>query len=243
VDKRARGATPGIQSVERAAQLLSIFSVEEPELTLHDLVARTGVSRATVHRYALALRQAGLMRSGPDGAYGLGPRLIQLAAVALAGFGVVKAAGPYLDDLATHAGHTAVLSVWDGQAPVVVRVAETTRRPVRVTVAIGTRLPPHSAQGIVFRAFRPAGGGQRRLAAARRGGFAGDASVVPGVAAIACPVFEGAEIAATLALVGTQELLATGAETRPLRLLRDAAAALSREMGHLPAERSQLESR
>lgn len=205
------------------------------------MAVQTGMSRATVHRYALALRQAGLMRVGTDGAYALGPRFIQLAAAALTGLEVAKAAGPYLEQLSARAGHTAVLSVWDGGAPVVVRVVEAKQRPVHVTVATGTRLPPRSAQGVIFRAFRTQSRREPHLADVRRNGFACDASVVPGVVALACPVFQGAEIAATLALVGTQELQAKAVVAAALRLLRDAAAALSGDLGHVPEKGGSLE--
>ena len=46
-----------------------------------------------------------------------------------------------------------VLSVWDGEAPVVVRVDANTGRLVRIVVATGSRLPMDSAQGRVFAAF------------------------------------------------------------------------------------------
>src|SRR5205085_1580495 len=50
------GDAPVNQSVERAVRLLSFFSPEEPELTLTQLTQRLGTSKATTHRYTLALR-------------------------------------------------------------------------------------------------------------------------------------------------------------------------------------------
>ncbi|MBD0318595.1 MAG: helix-turn-helix domain-containing protein, partial [Thermoleophilia bacterium] len=70
---------PVNQSVERAARLLALFSVEEPELSLAEVTARLGTSRATAHRYATALRRVGLLRATPAG-YTLGPRVVELAA-------------------------------------------------------------------------------------------------------------------------------------------------------------------
>ena len=54
--------TPVNQSVERAVRLLGFFSADEPELTLPPLSERLGTSRATTHRYTVALRQVGLLR-------------------------------------------------------------------------------------------------------------------------------------------------------------------------------------
>jgi DNA-binding IclR family transcriptional regulator len=135
---------PAIQSVERAARMLGVFTVEHPQMTLGDLTTRMGMSKATVHRYATALRNAGLLRL-TAGFYTLGPRVVELASAALAGLGVMKVAGPYLERLVAQTGQTAVLSVWDGEAPVVVRVDDNTSRLVRIIVATGSRLPMDSA--------------------------------------------------------------------------------------------------
>ena len=56
------GDSPVNQSVERAVRILGFFSAEQPELTLSELTARLGTSKATTHRYTLALRRVGLLR-------------------------------------------------------------------------------------------------------------------------------------------------------------------------------------
>src|SRR3954453_4687796 len=152
VAKVSERPLPAIQSVERAARMLGLFTVDEPQLMLSDLTARMGMSKATVHPYATALRSASLLRF-TGGYYTLGPRVVELASAALAGLSVMKVAGPYLERLVAATGETAVLSVWDGEAPVVVRVDDNRSRVGRVCVATGSRLPQDSAQGQVFRAF------------------------------------------------------------------------------------------
>lgn len=222
---------PAIQSVERAALMLGLFTVDEPQLTLGDLTTRMEMSKATVHRYATALRNAGLLRL-TDGFYTLGPRVVELASAALAGLGVMKVAGPYLERLVAQTGQTAVLSVWDGEAPVVVRVADNTSRLVRIIVATGSRLPLDSAQGQVFRAFMmEASAADPALDRVREQRIAHYAAVVDGIAALACPVFQGADIIATLALVGTTASVETEVDAPMSRALRDAAENLSTELG------------
>jgi DNA-binding IclR family transcriptional regulator len=228
------GEIPVNQSVERAARMLGLFSVDEPELTLPAITARMGMTRATAHRYATALRHAGLLRSAA-GSYTLGPRVVELAAAALAGLGVVKLAGPYLERLVTETSHTAVLSVWDGEAPVVVRVADNTDRLVRIVVATGSRLPPQSAQGTVFRAFME---GSPELAGVREQQLAFYSQVVEGIAAVAAPVFQAGEVVATLALVGTTASISNDPEAEMARALRATAEGLSTELGFVSAERS-----
>jgi len=222
---------PAIQSVERAARMLGLFTVDEPQLMLSDLTARMGMSKATVHRYATALRNAGLLRF-TGGYYTLGPRVVELASAALAGLSVMKVAGPYLERLVSETGETAVLSVWDGEAPVVVRVDDNSSRLVRIVVATGSRLPQDSAQGQVFRAFMER---DPELEQIRRERIAHYAAVVDGIAALAAPVFQGEEIVATLALVGTTASIEAAGEMSGL--LRDAAENLSTELGFVEPER------
>ena len=106
---------PVNQSVERAVRLLGFFSPEEPELTLAQLTQRLGTSRATTHRYTLALRRVGLLRFDAGAAvYSLGPRIVELAATALAGLRIVRIAGPTMERLVTELNDTVVLSIWDG---------------------------------------------------------------------------------------------------------------------------------
>jgi DNA-binding IclR family transcriptional regulator len=135
-----------------------------------------------------------------------------------------------------------VLSVWDGEAPVVVRVAANTDRLVRIVVATGSRLPLDSAQGKVFRAFLTRDGGAE-LERVRRDRVAFNAQVVDGIAALAAPVFQGPEITATLALVGTSAAIQTGPSSVMARRLRGAAEALSAELGFVMIKGGRDEGR
>jgi DNA-binding IclR family transcriptional regulator len=220
---------PVNQSVERAARMLGLFSVDEPELSLSELTNRMGLTKATGHRYATALRRAGLLRAS-NGLYSLGPRVVELAAAALAGLGVIRVAEPYMLRLVTDTGQTTVLSVWDGEAPVVVRVAENHERLVRIVVAAGSRLPADSAQGQVFRAFLE-DNDDPALASVRRDQLAATAVVVDGVTAVAAPVFQGEEIVATMALVGTSATIDAEPGSVMAAALRNAATGLSTELG------------
>jgi DNA-binding IclR family transcriptional regulator len=228
---------PVNQSVERAAQLLGLFSVDEPDLTLGEITARLGTSKATAHRYATALRQAGLLRLG-GGSYTLGPRIVELAATALAGLRIIKVAGPYLERLVSELNETAVLSIWDGEAPIVVRVEDNTDRLVRINVRTGSRLPLDSAQGKVFRAYLGDEEGDR-LRDVRDAGLAFTGRVVEGIAALAAPIFQGEEIVATMALVGTTAAISPDSGSAMGLALCDAAAGLSAELGFLPPERRE----
>jgi DNA-binding IclR family transcriptional regulator len=242
VSQLLNAGTPVNQSVERAVRLLGFFSPEEPELTLTRLTERLGTSKATTHRYTLALRRVGLLRfDSGTGLYSLGPRIVELAATALAGLRIVRIAGPTMERLVAELNETVVLSIWDGEQPTVVRVDDNTDRLVRIVVRTGARLPRvESAQGKVFLSVGP---DAAELAAAERETIhetriAVNSQVVEGIRAIATPIFQGDEVTAAMALVGTISSLPDDPRSVPAVRLRAAAEALSAELGFLTDERS-----
>ena len=234
------GDSPVNQSVERAVRILGFFSAEEPELALAELTARLGASKATTHRYTLALRRVGLLRfDAASGVYSLGPRIVELAATALAGLRIIKVAGPTMERLVATVNETVVLSIWDGESPVVVRVDDNTDRLVRIIVRTGARLPrTSSAQGKIFLAF---GGESSELDESERASIlehrvAVNSQVVDGIRAIATPVFQGDEIAAAMAVVGTIASLPEDPGGEIARHLRAAAEQLSAALGFVSDE-------
>jgi DNA-binding IclR family transcriptional regulator len=243
-DPRVRiGGTPLNQSIDRAVALLGFFTPERPELSLSELMSRLGTSKATAHRYALALRHAGLLRYEPRRqVYALGPRIIELAASALAGLRIVKIAGPHMERLVARLNETVVLSVWDGESPVVVRVDDNTDRIARIVVATGTRLPFDSAQGKVFAAFGADGAARsvdgHELTRVRRARVAVNSRVVQGIRAVATPVFQETDLVAAMAVVGTTAGIPEDPMSAVAAALRDAADVLSAELGFLHDERS-----
>jgi DNA-binding IclR family transcriptional regulator len=228
--------------------MLGLFTPERPELTLAGITAAMDTSKAATHRYALALRHAGLLRyDTARQVYTLGPRIVELAASALAGLRIIKVAGPHMERLVARVNESVVLSVWDGESPVVVRVEDNTDRVVRIVVRTGTRLPPSSAQGKVFAAFGAVGPSavrragatardRRELARVRRHRVAVNSQVVQGIRAIATPVFQNTELAAAIAIVGTTAGVPEDPWSPLAAALRDVAEALSAELGFLPMD-------
>lgn len=233
---------PAIQSVERASRILGFFTASRPRLSLSEITARLGMSKATAHRYAMALRQVGLLRYDASTLqYSLGPQVLVLAAAARAALPIVTLAGPAMEELVGEVNETVVLSVWDGETPVVVRVDDDTDRVIRVSVRAGARLAPFtSAQGRVFSAFLPdsavpglaeeletAPRLRADLQSIREIGVAVNKGEVHGVRTVACPVFAGGDIIAVMAVVGTTTTLSEDVNSRPAKLLRRAAGRLS----------------
>jgi DNA-binding IclR family transcriptional regulator len=83
----------------------------------------------------------------------------------------------------------------------------------------------------VFRAFLSDANGDPDLEAVRHDRLAANAVVVEGVTALAAPVFQGADVVATLALVGTSATIDAEPGSAMAAALRDAASGLSTELG------------
>jgi DNA-binding IclR family transcriptional regulator len=169
----------------------------------------------------------------------LGPRIVELAATALAGLRILRIAGPHMERLSDKVNETVVLSIWDGQSPVVVRVDDSSDRLVRIDVRTGTRLPrATSAQGKVFLAFGP---DANELDAPEREEIvrtrvAINSEVDDGIRAIAAPIFQEREITAAMAVVGTINSLPEEPDSKIAAHLRATAEALSAELGFLSDE-------
>lgn len=240
--------TAAIQAVERAAIIMSAFTPHRPRLTLNEITAALGTSKATAHRYTKALRAVNLLRfDSRESVYSLGPQVLTLAAAARAGLPVVAVAEPFMERLVRRVRETVVLSVWDGESPIVVATNDSTDRVARVTVRLGARLSPTaSAQGRVFCACLPPDempmlGRELRanaelaeeLARIRQTGVSVRSPVVNGLRTIAAPVFQGGRVVAALAVVSAEAGLDRPAGQQVGELTKTARH-LSAELGQAP---------
>jgi len=246
-----RETAPTIQTVQRAALILSSFTVGKPQLSLNEITARLGASKATAHRYTKALRAANMLRYDERTAlYSLGPQVLTLAATARAGLPIVSAAEPYMEELGHQINETIVLSVWDGETATVVRSVDNTDHLIRISVRTGSRLDlTTSAQGRVFCAYLPEDDVpnlrrmlkrdpelQKELTEIRTHGLSVNSPAINGVRTIAAPIFEGERISAAMAVVGTTVAIPDDVESAMAKALRETATALSQRLGNSGAQ-------
>lgn len=231
--------------MQRAALILGSFTVRTPHLSLSEITARLGASKATAHRYTKALRAANLLRYDERTAlYSLGPQVLTLAAAARAGLPIVTVAEPYMEQLVTRVGETVVLSVWDGESATVVRSADNTDHLIRISVRTGARLAPTTtAQGRLFCAFLPTDQvpGLSRLL--RRNSDLRDqlrtirlhglsiSPAINGVRTIAAPIFHGDMVIAAMAIVGTTTSVPDNIGSRVADALLETTLSLSQRLG------------
>ena len=133
--------TGGVQSLERAFDVLELMAAAGGEVTLSRLASESGLPVPTIHRLVRTLVSSGYVLQMPSRRYTLGPRLIGLGASASQ---TVEAwASPHLQSLAEVTGESANLAMLDGDRVVYVAQAASTRHTMRMFTEVGRRVYAH----------------------------------------------------------------------------------------------------
>ena len=145
----------GVGVVDKAVGVLA--ALERGPQSLAELVAATGLSRATAHRLAVALEVHGLVRRDEDGRFTLGLRLIGLGHAAAEAVPGWLDARPALAWLQEQTGESVQLYVRDRDVRVCVESLEAPHE-LRTIVPVGARLPlDRGSAGKVLREAAPSG--------------------------------------------------------------------------------------
>ena len=212
-------------------------AVADEPATLAELVARTGLPRATAHRLAVALEGHRLVRRSPEGAWVPGPGLAELAR---GGTDLADLAGRHLVVLRDASGESSQFYVRDGASRVCLAAAERTSG-LRDTVPVGARLPMTAGSAAhALLAFAPADEVNRLLPNAsftartlldvrRRGWAHSIAEREPGVASLSAPVRSSAgAVLGAVSISGPVERLGRRPSPEIVGAVLDAAAAIGR---------------
>ena len=130
----------GVGVIDKSAGVLDAVADAGGACSLADLVVRTGISRATAHRLAVALEVHGLLRRDPEGRFALGSRLVGLGRQAADGWPLALLARPALEALRAETGESVQLYVRDG-AERLCLVSLESPHELRTIVEEGARLP------------------------------------------------------------------------------------------------------
>jgi DNA-binding IclR family transcriptional regulator len=186
----------GVGVLDKAASVLG--ALEAGPRTLAELVAATGLSRATAHRLAVALEVHGLVRRDDEGRFALGLRLIGLGHAAAEAVPGWLHARPALEWLRDETGESVQLFVRDGAERVCVESLEASHE-LRTIVPVGARFPLD----------RGSGGRALTAQAGPPGGWVESvAERAPGVASVSAPVYgPGGRVVASVSVSGPTDRL------------------------------------
>jgi DNA-binding IclR family transcriptional regulator len=270
--RRAAAAAPtggrfGVQSVEIAARVLKALAAEGGPVPLKRLATATAMPRAKVHRYLVSLCRAGLVaQDAGTGHYSVGPLAVTAGLAGLRAASPLRRISEALPALRDAIDETVTVAIWTDGGPTVVAIEESSH-VVTMNVRVGSLLPLLStAIGRLFAAYLPPGSTRRLIGAERRAGRGaglpseaalareireirrqglsrGRSALLPGVDAIAAPVFDHrGTLIAVICAVGRSESMDTSWTGAAAGALRRAAAELSRQFGYTPGS-TEAESR
>jgi DNA-binding IclR family transcriptional regulator len=145
-----------VRALARGLTILALFDVEHPEWSLHEICARTGLSKTTAYRMLRTLEWKDFVVFDPvTELYHLGRATIPGAYLALSYVGFVRAAHPFLEELAEATGETVELTVAGAGGAVVVDQVATTH-PFKPNLPIGRILSSVANSSLRMHvAFRP----------------------------------------------------------------------------------------
>ncbi len=253
--EEAARTSRGIQSVEVGGQLLKVLAQTGNPMALKDLAREAGMSAAKAHPYLVSFGKLGLIeRDELSGHYGLGPLAVQLGLISLQQVDPVRLAIAELPPLALALGCTVSAAVWSATGPVIVRVEE---GPGPVSVSMRHGIPAslrHTGTGKIFAAFAdPAVVAQAAAASGLRQDLKDAAFVaelgrirsqglsvvqdelLPGISAMAVPVFDGyGKLALAIAGMGPTALMDLRPDGPMAAQLRETGMRLSARLGFVP---------
>ena len=154
-----------VQSLARGLAVIRAFDTDHPVMTLTEVAARTGLTRATARRFLHTLVELGYVRT--DGkTFALTAKVLQLGYAYLSGLSLPQMAQPHLEELSLKLGESTSAAVLDGtDIAYIARV--TTRRIMNVGITVGTRFPAYAtSMGRVLLAGLPPADLKSYLAAA-----------------------------------------------------------------------------
>ena len=245
----------GIQSVEVAALVLTALEEATGPAPLTEIAKQPGLQPNKVHRYLVSLVRTGLAaQEQPSGRYTLGATARRIGVESLRRGDEVSLATNHVVALRDQTQHTTNLATWSDAGPVIIRW-DYGAYPLPITVRVGSTLPLlDSSVGRIFLAHlptaltRPALRNQQKhgetstmsdgdldtiLEDVRASGFSVTAGgVIPGLSAIAAPVFaSGPGLVLVVGVAVPTYALTAPVKKSLVAQLRDTAAAITHDLG------------
>lgn len=134
-----------VQSVNRAVDIMSLFSAERTRLGITEIATALELSKTTVHGLVRTLKERGLLRQDANTRkYSLGMKIFDLGATLGASLKINRAGHEALWRLAEQSAMNAHLALW-ARPYVLVALSAFPRLPGQPLMQMGPRLPAHCA--------------------------------------------------------------------------------------------------
>lgn len=222
-----RDKREGVDAVERALGILSVFDEEGQDLSLAEVARRTGLYKSTILRLAASLEHKRFLTRASDGTFRLGPELWRLGSLYRRSFDLGEYVRPVLRALVEATQETASFYVRDeGQRVCLYRL--NSPKSARHHLDEGVRLPlAQGAAGRILLAYTEPN--DTSFAAIRQAGVTvsrGERD--PEVAAVSAPVIDPAgHLRGALSISTLMSRFDEAAERKLIDALLPAAATLA----------------
>lgn len=238
--------------------VLGLFGPTTRSLSLTEIADQLGMYQSSAHRLLLTLEGGGfLARSEESGRYRLGPRLVELADLAIPGFDVREIAKPHMQELVSEFRESVSLGYYDDGSVIYTEMVGGTQS-LNISARIGARHPapcvasgrsilahmPEEVERLIAAGLTACGPGlktdpdtfRREVETIRRRGYAlDDATFMEGVRAVSSAVLdhENRPVAALTIVAFSARFPKTLMREAGKRTL-EVAQAISAELRHQP---------
>ncbi len=104
----------GVQSIDRALDILEAVAVREEGRSLTDISDYVGLHKSTAYRIIMTLVNRGYLEKSREGNYRIGYRLIETTSYYINNLELLTEARPFIAEINTHLGLASYLGVLDG---------------------------------------------------------------------------------------------------------------------------------
>lgn len=241
-------------TTQKGFRILEMLATSDAPRGISELSRETNLTKSNLQRILSTLCDLGYAeKDGDSNRYYATLRLWEMGIPVLLRNRIVRAARASLKSLRAASGETSVLCIREGDEVIYLDKIES-ESPIRLSCAVGTRLPLYSvASGRVIAANLPKveraqlvasflGADvpktydlEERLAQIRKRGYdTSESGYRAGINSIAAPLFgEGGTVSAAIAISGPEERLSKDGLIAHLPMLMDEASKISSALGYM----------
>ena len=143
-------------SVDKAIDILDVFTISKPALTIEEIIKLTGLPKTTAYRILYSLERRGIIHyDSSSSTYKLGLQLFRYYRILAASTDILTIATPILTNLHNETGQTVLMSLLEGENMVYVFKKESDAG-LKYSSSVHESKPiTYGVVGKVFMAYKP----------------------------------------------------------------------------------------